>query len=301
MDQIKAMRAFLAVADHGSFSAAARATGASPPAVTRDVAALEARLDCKLLVRTTRHVRLTEAGARYSVDARRILHELEEAEAALQGSLGALSGRVVLTAPTVFGRLHVAPHVLACAKAHPGITFELLLLDRMVDLIEEGVDIAVRIADLPDSSVTAQRVGAMGVGFYAAPDYLAAAGAPETPEAFEALDAVVLRAGETVWRLGGESGMREVRLRPRFTTNNIDAAIAAASAGLGVVRLLAYQAAAPVASGALTPVLAGHAPPSVPVHVIHHGGMRGAPKRFRAVIDWLATGLRREPILRGSD
>ena len=300
MDQIKAMRAFLAVADHGSFSAGARAVGASPPAVTRDVAALEAHLSCKLLARTTRRVRLTEAGERYSVDARRILHELEEAEAALRGSLGALSGRVVLTAPTVFGRLHVAPHILACARAHPGISFELLLFDRVVDMIEEGVDIAVRIAELPDSSLTARRVGAMGVGVFAAPDYLAAHGAPETPAAFEALDAILLRAGETVWRVRVDGRMRDVKLRPRFATNSVDAAIEAASAGLGVVRLLAYQAAASVESGALVPVFAGHEPPSVPVHVVHHGGVRGAPTRFRAVIDWLVDGLRREPTLRGS-
>ncbi len=301
MDQIKAIRAFLAVADHGGFSAAARALGASPPAVTRDVAALEARLRCQLLIRTTRHVRLTEAGERYSVDARRILHELEEAEAALQGSLGALSGRVVLTASSLFGRLHVAPHILACARKHPGISFELLLLDRVVDLVEEGVDIAVRIAELPDSGMTARRVGDMGVGYFASPDYLAARGAPETTTEFEALDAVVLRAGETVWRVNIDGRVRDVKLRPRFATNNTDAAIEAAKAGLGVVRLLAYQAAAPVAEGSLTPVFAGFEPPPVPVHIVHHGGVRGAPMRFRAVIDWLAEALRQEPVLHRSE
>ena len=291
MDLLKAMRSFVAVADCDGFAAAARALKLSPPAVTRDVAALEDRFGCKLLRRTTRQVRLTEAGKRYLSDARRILAELQEAEISVIGSHGDLRGPVTVTAPATFGRFHVAPAVIDFALRHPGIVFTTLFLDRVVDLVEEGVDVAVRIAHLPDSSAMGIRVGSVRRVLCASPSYLAGRAGVTEPTDIQAMDAIDLVGSGMPWVF--RSGNRSIPVRPpvRLIANSVDLAIEAAASGCGMVRLLSYQAASEIASGRLVRLLETFEPEPVPIHVVHREG-HASPKRTRAFIDHLVETLR---------
>ena len=296
MDVLKSMRAFVAVADSASFAGAARLLRMSPPAVTRDVAALEERLGCKLLQRTTRSVRLTEAGRRYLSDARRILAEIQEAEASVVGSHGELRGPITVTAPAMFGRLHVGPVAIDFARRHPHIVLTTLFLDRMVDLVDEGVDVAVRIAHLADSSATALRVGSVQRVLCASPAYLAEHGLPERPRDVQAMEAIDFAASSLPWTF--REGERSVSVRPsvRLVANSIDLAIEAAAAGCGLVRLLSYQAVNEFASGRLVRLLETFEPEPVPVWIVHREG-HAAAKRTRAFIDYLAERLRSNPHL----
>lgn len=301
MDRLDSLRIFVAVAEESGFAAAARRLGLSPPAVTRAVAALEERIGAHLLQRTTRVVRLTDAGARFLADCKRILAELEEAEAAAAGSHAALSGRLCITAPVMFGRLQVAPLLLDFLAQHPRVTVQLLLFDRIVDLMEEGVDLAVRIAHLPDSSLTAIRVGQVRRVVCAAPDFLAREGRPRRPADLAALPAVAFAGGEAApdWSFGGageggrgDGGRREsVRPRAQLLVNSNEVAIAAALAGRGVIRALSYQVAAEVAAGRLEILLVEYEPPPLPVHLVHVAGRR-ASARLRGFLDFAVERLR---------
>ena len=297
MDLLKAMRSFVAVADKGGFALAARSLKLSPPVVTRDVAALEARFGCKLMHRTTRQVRLTEAGHRYVSDARRILAEIAEAEGSVIGSHGDLRGPIGVTAPAMFGRLYVGPAIADFARQHSGIVFTTLFLDRMVDLIEEGVDVAVRIAHLADSSAIAIRVGAVRHILCAAPTYLDAHGVPRTPRDLESMEAIDFLGSQLPW--GFRSGGRTSSVQPpaRLVANSIEMAIEAASAGCGIVRLLSYQAEDAIAAGRLMPILQPYEPEPIPVHVVHLEG-RASPRRTRILIDYLVDHLRSQPALK---
>ena len=297
MDLLKVMRSFVAVADERGFASAARSLRLSPPVVTRDVAALEGRLGCRLLQRSTRHVRLTEAGHRYLSDARRILAEVAEAEASVSGSVGDLRGPIAVTAPAMFGRLHVGPVIAGFARRHPGIVFTTLFLDRLVDLIEEGVDVAVRIAHLPDSSAVAIRVGAVRHVLCAAPSFLAEHGEPRTPRDLLGLDAIDFLGSRLPWSF--RSGGRAASVQPptRLVANSVEMAIEAASAGCGVVRLLSYQSTEAVAVGRLKLILQSFEPEPVPVHVVHLEG-RSSPRRTRMFIDALVEDLRNQHSLK---
>lgn len=293
MDRLAAMRVFVAVADHGGFAAAARALGLSAPAATRAVAALEERLSCRLLHRTTRQVRLTDAGATYLADCRRILAEVDEAEAAATGAHGEPRGVVCVTAPVLFGRRYVAPALLDFLDRHPAVSLRCLYVDRVVDLLDEGFDVAVRIARLPDSGLVAVRLGMVRRVVCAAPSLLAACGIPERPEALETLPTVSFAPAlhDDEWRFG--EGREAVRVRPRsrLTVNVGDVAIAAAVAGRGFIRTLSYQVAEELADGRLVAVLERFEPPPVPVQLVHAGGRR-ASARVRALVDFLAAALR---------
>lgn len=293
------MRSFVAVADKGGFASAARSLRLSPPAVTRDVAALEGRFGCKLLHRTTRQVGLTEAGHRYLADARRILAEIADAEASVVGSLGDLRGPIAVTAPAIFGRLHVGPAVADFARRHADIVFTTLFLDRVVDLIEEGVDVAVRIAHLPDSSAIAVRVGAVRHVLCAAPTLLGAHGEPRTPRDLEGMEAVDLLGSRLPWSFRVDGHTRSVQPRTRLVANSVEMAVEAAAAGCGVVRLLSYQAADAIAAGRLMPILQSFEPEPVPVHVMHLQG-RVSPRRTRMFIDHLVNHLRSQQLLRAA-
>jgi len=295
VDVLKVMRSFVAVANEGGFAPAARSLRLSPPVVTRDVAALEDRFGCKLLQRTTRQVRLTEAGHRYLSDARRILAEVAEAEASVIGSVGDLRGPISVTAPAMFGRLHVGPAVADFARRHPGIVFTTLFLDRIVDLIEEGVDVAVRIAHLPDSSAIAIRVGAVRHVLCAAPTYLEEHGEPRTPRDLEGMEAIDFLGSRLPWRFRSE---RTLSAQPvtRLVANSVEMAIEAAAAGCGLVRLLSYQAAEAITAGRLKPILQPFEPEPVPIHVVHLEG-RASPRRTRTFIDHLVEDLRNQPTL----
>jgi DNA-binding transcriptional LysR family regulator len=271
MDRIDAMQAFVAVADLQGFAAAARKLGLSPSGVTRLIAALEDRLGARLLQRTTRSVTLTDVGARYLERARRILADVEEAENSAQAERTRPSGRLVVSAPVGFGRLHVSPVMSAYLKRYPEVGAELRLTDRMINLVEDGVDIAVRIGHLPDSSLVARHVGEMRRIVVAAHSYLKQRGEPNKPAAIATHDAIQFGAttASPDWRFV-EDG-REVRVAciPRFVTNSADAAIQYAEAGGGLTRVMAYQAAESIKAGRLKIVLAKFEQPPLPIHVVY--------------------------------
>jgi DNA-binding transcriptional LysR family regulator len=271
MDRIDAMQAFVTVADLRGFAPAARKLGMSPSGVTRLIAALEERLGARLLQRTTRQVALTDAGARYLERARRILSDVEEAESAAEGERTRPGGRLVVSAPNGFGRLHVSPVVSAYLQRYPEVSADLRLSDRMINLVEEGVDLAVRIGHLPDSTLVARHVGEMRRIVVASKDYLKRRGEPKTPEAIASHDTIHFGAmtAEPEWRFVADG--REVRVSstPRFASNSADAAIQYAEAGGGLTRVLAYQAAASLKAGRLKIVLAPFAPPALPIHIVY--------------------------------
>lgn len=298
MDRLQAMTTFVAVVDCGGFASAARKLNLSPPVVTRAVADLEARLGLRLLTRTTRFVRVTDAGARFAADCRRILADLDEAESAAAGDHGAPRGTLTLTAPVLFGQLYVTPILVDYLQRYPEVDAQCLFLDRVVNVVEEGVDVAVRIGELPDSSLQAVRVGRVRRVLVAAPSYLEAHGTPLRPEAL-AGHRIVSASGVTPvseWRFedGGKPLLQRVQPRMRTTAN--DAAMAAAVAGLGIARLLSYQVAAQVRSGALRVVLEAFEPAALPVHVLHHEG-RHVTQKVRAFVDQAVQALRADPSL----
>jgi DNA-binding transcriptional LysR family regulator len=271
MDRLDAMQAFVTVADLKGFAAAARKLRLSPSAVTRLVAALEDRLGARLLQRTTRQVALTDTGARYLERIRRILADVDEAEIAAEGERARPSGRLVISAPVGFGRLHVSPVLTAYLKRHREVSAELRLGDRTINLVEEGVDLAVRIGHLPDSSLVARHVGDMRRIMVASPGYLKSRGEPKKPQDIAVHDTIEFGAtsGSAEWRL--VEGGNEVRVdyTPRLSTNIADVAIQYAEAGGGLTRVLAYQAAEAIKRGRLKIVLAKFEQPALPIHIVY--------------------------------
>lgn len=301
MDQLESMRVFVAVAEVAGFARAARRLGLSPPAVSRAVAALEERLGTQLLRRTTRIVRLTESGARFLADAKRILAELEEAEASAAGAHAEPRGQLSVTGPVLFGRRYVAPLVLEFMGRYPEVSVRLLLLDRIVDLIDEGIDVAVRIAELPDSSLSAVRVGEVRRVVCASPDYLARRGQPRRPAEIAQHDVIAFApvSMPNDWTFAAASGIETLRPPARLVVNTADVAIAAAVAGHGLARVLSYQIADELRSGALKIVLAEFELPPLPIHLVHAAGRR-ASARLRAFVDFAAERLRADARLRPS-
>ena len=271
MDRIDAMQAFVAVADLQGFAPAARKLALSPSAVTRLIAGLEDRLGARLLQRTTRKVALTDAGARYLERARRILADLEEAEDSVESERTRPGGRLVVSAPIGFGRLHVSPVVSAYLKRFPEVGADLRLSDRMINLVEDGVDLAVRIGHLPDSSLVARHIGEMRRIVVASTGYLKARGEPKRPEEIAAHDTIQFGAmtASPDWRFV-EDG-REVRISPvpRFSSNSADAAIQYAEQDGGLTRVLFYQAAASLKAGRLKVVLEKLEQPPLPIHIVY--------------------------------
>jgi len=268
MDRLDAMQAFVTVADLRGFAPAARKLGLSPSAVTRLIAALENRLGARLLQRTTRSVMLTDVGTNYLERARRILADVEEAEGAAEGERTRPSGRLVVSAPVGFGRLHVSPIMSAYLKRYGEVSAELRLSDRMINLVEDGVDLAVRIAHLPDSSLVARHVGAMPRIVVASSAYLKARGEPKTPEAIASHD--IIQFGATPeWRFAKDGRELRVTSTPRFVTNSADAAIQYAEAGGGLADVMAYQAADAIRHGRLRIVLSKFQPPPLPIHIVY--------------------------------
>jgi len=271
MDRIDAMQAFVAVADLQGFAPAARKLGLSPSGVTRLIAALEDRLGARLLQRTTRQVALTDVGARYLERVRRILSDVEEAEGSIQDERTRPSGRLVVSAPIGFGRLHVSPVMSAYLARYPEVSGELRLSDRMINLVEDGVDLAVRIGHLADSSLVARQVGEMRRIIVASPAYLKQSGEPDTPEAVASHQTIQFdaTAASPDWRFVDHGREIRVAATPRFTTNSADAAIQYAEQGGGLTRVLAYQAAEAIKAGRLKVVLAKFEPPPLPIHVVY--------------------------------
>jgi DNA-binding transcriptional LysR family regulator len=298
MDRLQTMAVFIAVAEEAGFAAAARRMNMSPPSVTRAVGELEARLGARLLHRTTRTVRLTDAGERYVADCRRIISEVAEADRHAAGVHAAPSGAVTLTGSALFGRIVLTPILLEILDRYPEITINTLFVDRVVNLVDEGIDIAVRIAELPDSTLAAVRVGSVRRVLCASPDYLAAAGYPKSPRdlaGHETIDFTnIMSRGE--WAFVQDDRTYNYKTRSRLQANSADVAIAAAVAGRGVTRVLSYMIAPQLARGELEIVLPAFTPPAVPVHVVHkeQGQTSG---RVRAIVDLLADKLKRTPAL----
>jgi DNA-binding transcriptional LysR family regulator len=286
MDRIDAMQAFIAVADLGGFAPAARKLGLSPSGVTRLIAALEERLGARLLQRTTRSVALTDAGARYLERARRILADVEEAETSIQDERTRPTGRLVVSAPIGFGRLHVSPVMSEYLKRHAEVSGELRLTDRMVNLVEDGVDLAVRIGHLADSSLVARHVGEMRRIVVASPGYLKTHGEPKTPDAIASHQTIQFGGASIApdWRFVRDGNEVRIAPVPRLTTNSSDAAIGYAVRGGGLTRVLAYQAADAIKAGRLKILLAKFEPPSLPIHIVYPTS-RLLSAKVRAFID----------------
>ena len=295
MDRFRELTTFVAVAEAGAFNAAARRLGLSPPAVTRLVTALEARLGVQLLTRTTRRVALTEAGARLRDDALRILAELAEAEALAAGARAAPSGHLRLTAPVLFGQRFVAPILRDYLDSHPEVTASAIFVDRNVNLLDEGHDLALRIGPLPDSSLSARRVGAVRRVMVAAPAYLARHGSPAAPEDLLHHRSIFPTSVEEVpvWSFVAGKRRRSVRLAPALCLNTMAAAIDAALDGWGLTRALSYQVADALAEGRLVEVLTEHDDQILPIHLLHAEGRRAAAK-IRSFIDFAAARLQKD-------
>jgi DNA-binding transcriptional LysR family regulator len=286
MDRLDAMQVFVTVADLQGFAPAARKLGLSPSGVTRLIAALEDRLGARLLQRTTRKVALTDVGTRYLERVRRILADVEEAESSAEGERTRPSGRLVVSAPIGFGRLHVSPVMSHYLGRYPEVTAELRLTDRTVNLVEDGVDLAVRIGHLPDSTLVARHVGEMRRIVVASKSYLTQRGEPDTPEAIATHDTIQFGAATAApeWRFVEDGHEVRVLCTPRFTTNSADAAIQYAGQGGGLTRVLAYQAADAIKAGRLRIVLEKFEPPALPIHAVYPTS-RLLSAKVRAFID----------------
>ncbi len=298
MDRLHQIQVFVAVVDANGFAGAARKLNLSPPAVTRAINELESQLGARLLTRTTRVVRVTEAGERYAEDCRRILAELVEADESVAGLHANPRGRLTLTAPVLFGAQVVTPIVTEYLRLHPEVQAQCWFLDRIVNMMDEGVDVAVRIGELPDSSLQAVRVGQVRRVIVATPQYLKSAPPLQVPADLQA-HAIVAASAVTPnaeWRLQQAGEPIAVKLQPRFTTTSNDAAIQACLQHFGLTRLLSYQVASLQAEGRLQTVLTDFEPPPLPVHVVHREG-RYASKKARAFIDLAVERLRAHPAL----
>jgi DNA-binding transcriptional LysR family regulator len=295
MDRLEAMSLLVAVVEGGSFSAAGRKLGVPLPTVSRKISDLEAHLNTRLLTRSTRRLALTDLGAAYVAAARRILDEVSEAERVASGEHAAPRGDLVITAPVVFGRLHVLPLIAEFLTRWPEINVRLMLADRNLDLIDDHVDIAVRIGALADSALVATRVGAVRSVVCGSPAYFAAHGVPERPEDLSALAAVTFDpfAPSQHWVFRDPKSKRELRapVRSRLSVNTAEAAIDGAVAGLGVTRVLSYQVAQAVLDGRIQIVLAEYEPAPLPISLIH--GPQGlTPLKVRMALDFVAPRLR---------
>ena len=277
MDRLLTLEMFVAVASEGGFAAAARKLGSSPPAVTRGIAALEERLGTSLFHRSTRAVALTDAGAAFLDQARRILADLAGAERELRGAEAEPRGQLHLTAPVMFGRLHVLPVVSALMAQHRDLAVRMMLIDRNVRIVEEGVDVAVRIGPLADSSLKAARIGGVHQMLVASPAYLARRGAPTRVADLAGHDLIGAMGprATTEWQLA--STRWRLDPRPRLVMNTVDGLLAAAEAGQGIANLLSYQVADALDAGRLIALLRDEQPPVLPVHLLFEPSRAGLP------------------------
>jgi DNA-binding transcriptional LysR family regulator len=298
MDRFHQLQVYVAVAEEEGFAAAARRLQLSPPAVTRAVASLEDTLGVKLLDRTTRYVRATEAGRRYLEDARQILAGLEAADETAAGINAEPRGHLAVTAPVMFGRLFVMPGIVDYLERYPAMEVEAVFLDRSVNLLEEGLDVGVRIGELPDSSMRALRIGTVRHVLVAAPDYLQQHESPQVPQDLRKHTLIASSAGGfgSSWRFADAAGEHPLKIDARLTVTSNDAVISAVLAGFGIARLLSYQVAAEVEAGRLQVLMAQYEPPEYPVHILHREG-RHASAKVRAFIDLMAQRLRRDSTL----
>jgi len=298
MDKLHLMSVFVGVAEEESFAGGARRLGISPPAVTRCIATLEARLGVRLLDRTTRYVRVTEAGQRYLDDARRIIAEVEEADDAVVGINAEPKGHLTITAPVLFGSIYVTPVIVEYLERYPEMKITALFLDRVVNLIEEGVDVGIRIGALADSSMKAMKVGSVRPVLCASPDYLKNYGEPKHPN--ELLQHKTIASSivspSVEWKFQENSVPLSIRTKPRLIVTTFDAAIQAARCGYGIARQMSYQISRHLASGDLKVILNKFELSPVPIHVIHRED-RHKSARVRTFLDMMSERLRKNKAL----
>lgn len=290
MDRFIEMQVFVAVAETEGFAAGARKLGVSPPVATRAISDLEDRLGVKLLTRTTRYVRVTDAGKRYLDDCKRILNEITEADDAAAGINGEPSGHIAITAPVVLGRMFVQPGVIEYLYRYPKMDVSALYLDRVVNLLEEGLDVGIRVGELADSSMRAVRVGSVRRVLCASPDYIAKMGLPQTPD--DLLEHTIVSASgvnPTVeWKFNRD---KAIRVKPRLNVTTNESAIDTAVSGFGIVRQMSYQVAQQLENGSLKIILSDYELNPVPIHVLHREG-RYASAKIRSFVDLIVDKLR---------
>ena len=293
MDQLHLMTVFVAVAEEQGFAAGARKLKMSAPAVTRAVSTLEDRLGVKLLNRTTRQVKITEVGSRYLADAKRIISEVEVANNAAIGINKTPAGLLTVTAPVLFGRMFVLPTINQYLNKYPETEIDAIFLDRVVNLLNEGIDVGVRIGELPDSSMRALKVGQIRMVLCASPNYLKLKGIPQSPVDLQGHTIIQSRPSTpgTDWRFEHNNKIIHCRVSPRLAVTTNDAAIEAARAGFGITRLLSYQIAPYLESGELQTVLEPFELPAKPIHIVHRENHLTTAK-VRAFIDMIANNLR---------
>lgn len=293
MNRLESMSVFVAVVEAGSLSAAARQLGMPLATVSRKVAELEAHLKSRLLHRTTRQLSLTDVGASYLAACRRILEEIGEAERAATGEYAVPKGELTVTAPIVFGRLHIVPVVAEFLAQYPEISVNLMLTDRVVHLMEEQCDVAVRIGDLPDSSLKALQVGTVRRVVCASPHYLQTHGEPTTPQALTDHSCITFEVLSSVgaWVFGAGKAQQTVPVHSRLSVNTAEAAITAATLGVGVIRVLSYQVADAVQKGDLQVVLRSYESAALPISLVHKG-QAPLPLKVRAFLDFVTPRLR---------
>jgi DNA-binding transcriptional LysR family regulator len=292
MDRFEAMHTLVAAVDGGSLSAASRTLNTPLPTVSRRVSDLEAHLGAQLLVRTSRKLILTEAGEAFVAAARRLIDDLGEAERTASGEYRAPRGELLVTAPIMFGKLHVAPIIHAFLAAYPEVTVRLVLSDQVIDLVDAHVDVAVRIGRLPDSDLIARQVGHVGWVICASPDYLARRGEPAIPEALAGHDYIAFEGLQTYrnWSFGSGTAVTSMAIRPRLSVNTADAIVEAAAAGLGIARIMSYQAANAISEQRVTTLLRGFSTDRIPVNLVHQS-QRVQPLKRRAFLDFVTPRL----------
>lgn len=296
MDKLHTIQVFIEVANLQGFSAAANKLGLSAPVVTRSIAELESRLGAKLFNRTTRHVRLTEAGVRFLQDAKRIVEELEEAEAAVKGVYTKPSGTLSVTAPVLFGEKHVMPIVTEYLERNPEVSVKAMFYDRITSLVEEEFDVAIRIGHLKDSGLYAVKVGEVRRVVCGAPTYFERHGIPKTPTDLSKHSIIlpVPSGNISQWTFLNQTKKQTIKLNPRLRCNQISAARKAAVLGYGITSLLSYQVAQEIETGRLQAILTEYEEAPIPVTVIHLEGRR-ANAKIRSFIDLAAECLRNNP------
>jgi DNA-binding transcriptional LysR family regulator len=292
MDHLLAIGTFVRIAETGSLSAAARAAGRSLPAVSRSLALLEEHLGVRLMHRTTRRTHLTEAGQQYLQRCKRLLAELEEANASVSDLGRSLVGPITMTAPILFGQMHVAPIVMEFLSEHAKVSVNLILADNVANIVEEGIDLAVRIGNLPDSGLVARRLATVRRVACASPEYLKRHGMPKAPGDLSGHNCLQFSALSPTpyWELYASGKARQFRVQGKFSSNHGATMIDAAREGLGIVLALSYQVQEHVARGELRVLLEHFEPPPIPVHAVFASG-RLQPARVRALAELLVNRL----------
>lgn len=292
MDRFQEMQIFMAVSEEEGFAAAARRLNISPPSVTRAIAAMEERIGTQLLSRTTRSLHLTEAGQRYLEDCRRILSEVDEAEEAAAGSYSIPCGHLTVTASVLFGELYIAPLLAEYLDLFPSVHLNALLVDRVVSMVDEGIDVAIRIGHLHESNQQAIKVGEVRQVICGSPGYFERYGRPGHPGELSSANIVMSSASHLLsdWQFVHDGNALSFRFAPRLVVTANQAAINIACLGWGITRVLSYQVASQVAAGKLEIVLQDFEPPALPIQVVYQKGSR-VPAKVRTFVDFLTERL----------